>query len=100
MNQELCLRAYIRMAAITPEMICAGAIDPARDACQGDSGGPLVANKHLVGIVSWGEGCGHNIYPGVYTRVSEYSDWISEKIELVYDWIAKCRDLEVIITMV
>ncbi|KOB69947.1 Uncharacterized protein OBRU01_08515 [Operophtera brumata] len=84
-NQDLCLRAYLRMATITPEMICAGATNPARDACQGDSGGPLVTNNHLVGIVSWGEGCANSEYPGVYTRVSEYSDWIGDKIGYVFD---------------
>ncbi|MFD5767958.1 serine protease [Streptomyces sp. NPDC127049] len=52
-------------------MLCAG--DPAggRDACQGDSGGPLVARGVLVGLVSWGSGCGQAENPGVYTRVSE-----------------------------
>lgn len=84
-NQDTCLRAYLRMATITPEMLCAGATNPARDACQGDSGGPLVANNHLVGIVSWGEGCANDNYPGVYTRVSKYSDWIGKKMQHVYD---------------
>jgi secreted trypsin-like serine protease len=44
---------------------------------QGDSGGPLVANNRLVGIVSWGEGCGLPQFPGVYTKVSEVRNWIA-----------------------
>ncbi|XP_053603890.1 trypsin 5G1-like [Plodia interpunctella] len=79
-SQRSCARAYLRIGTITSGMICAGGSDPPRDACQGDSGGPLVANNHLVGIVSWGEGCADNIYPGVYTRVSEYAPWIEEKL--------------------
>lgn len=41
-------------------MICAGAPEQgARDACQGDSGGPLIGEDgSIVGIVSWGVGCG------------------------------------------
>lgn len=50
------------------------------DACQEDSGGPLVCQFedgrfYLVGIVSSGKGCG--VYPGLYTDVSRYMDWLS-----------------------
>lgn len=75
---------------LTDNMICAGLADGARDACNGDSGGPLFAvgddGPMQIGIVSWGEGpmdasaaCGHaNVY-GVYTRLANYRDWITEK---------------------
>ncbi|XP_055586917.1 transmembrane protease serine 9-like [Uranotaenia lowii] len=50
------------------------------DACQGDSGGPLVLEEkskfHLVGIVSYGAACGTERFPGIYTRISSYLDWI------------------------
>ncbi|MEU6369196.1 serine protease [Streptomyces sp. NPDC046931] len=52
-------------------MLCAGEPNGGHDACQGDSGGPLVAKGHLIGLVSWGNGCGRAGSPGVYTRVSE-----------------------------
>ncbi|CAG7720419.1 unnamed protein product, partial [Allacma fusca] len=65
-----------RVPKIQPTMVCAGS--PGADACQGDSGGPLftkVGGSYFqLGIVSWGIGCGE--YPGVYSRVDNYVDWI------------------------
>jgi len=64
---------------ITDDMICAHS-SLGRDACQGDSGGPMVfkgaaTNRfELVGIVSWGAGCGDKA--GVYCRVTYMIDWI------------------------
>lgn len=64
-------------------MECAGTHDGSVDSCKGDSGGPLVCyDSHNVGyvwgIVSWGENCGVKGYPGVYTKVANYFDWISQ----------------------
>ena len=60
--------------------VCAGA-EEGKDSCSGDSGGGLFIQDtrdtwHLLGIVSYGaRDCG-NSKPGVYTRVSNYTDWI------------------------
>ena len=49
---------------------------------QGDSGGPFVCKSHsekfLAGTVSWGYRCGHEMWPGVYTNLSRYIDWIEQ----------------------
>lgn len=71
----------------TAIMLCAGAPGGGGgiDACQGDSGGPLVVEEGgrlvLAGITSWGNRCALARFPGVYTRVSAFADWILEQID-------------------
>lgn len=52
-----------------------------------DSGGPLqIVNPDnkciysIIGITSFGAGCGAKNSPSVYTRVSSYIDWIESKV--------------------
>ncbi|KAA0194802.1 hypothetical protein HAZT_HAZT009333 [Hyalella azteca] len=59
---------------IIDSMICAGAEDKA--ACEGDGGTPMTCGDYLCGIGSWGSVCGNPKYPGVYTEVSYFVDWI------------------------
>ncbi|XP_062382941.1 trypsin-1-like [Sardina pilchardus] len=71
-------------ASITENMICAGLPEGGKDSCQGDSGGPMVTNLKnewvQSGVVSFGFGCARPDLPGVYTRVSQYEDWIKSHI--------------------
>ena len=65
----------------TAVVLCAGVIGCGIDACQGDSGGPLVVDldgiETLAGITSSGSGCAQADFPGVYNRVTPFTDWIT-----------------------
>lgn len=75
-----CNRRYAMYGGLTDRMFCA--VRTGKDACQGDSGGPLIIKGDTpeedvqVGIISWGIGCGTNIFPGVYSRVRVLHDFI------------------------
>lgn len=92
-DQKVCNRSFGGM--ISKNMLCAGGmIANKRDACSGDSGGPLLMDvpnnddpedehEHvtLIGVVSFGNDCALQNYPGIYTRVSRYYDWILNNID-------------------
>ncbi|MEY9363576.1 secreted trypsin-like serine protease [Bradyrhizobium yuanmingense] len=86
-SQQDCRAAYTPKYDIQAKAhICAGYMPGGKDSCFGDSGGPLIVRAGptgalLVGIVSFGEGCARPNQPGVYTRVSNYVDWITSTIE-------------------
>uniref|UniRef100_A0A671PJP1 Zgc:123295 n=1 Tax=Sinocyclocheilus anshuiensis TaxID=1608454 RepID=A0A671PJP1_9TELE len=80
-NNSACANAYEGMYTITSSMICAGLLNQGgKDSCKGDSGGRMVSKNGSLwiqsGVVSFGEGCADPRYPGVYSRVSQYQDWI------------------------
>ena len=77
-SNQTCSDNYGEGYNITDGMLCAGLAG--KDSCQGDSGGPLVVNNTLIGLVSWGVGCGRAGYPGVYARVSHFYDWIHSEV--------------------
>ncbi|NXI40464.1 TMPSC protease, partial [Galbula dea] len=69
-------------ALVNDNMICAGSQAGGTDTCQGDSGGPLACyhprtkRHYLLGIASFGVGCGRRRFPGIYVRVAQYKGWI------------------------
>ncbi|KAF7209190.1 trypsin-3 [Nothobranchius furzeri] len=75
--REISVCNWYYWGRITSNMLCAGSPFGGKDSCQGDSGGPLVCNGNFEGIVSWGISCANPYYPGVYTKVRQYVDWIN-----------------------
>ncbi|MFZ5446160.1 MAG: S1 family serine peptidase [Myxococcota bacterium] len=80
-SEAQCQAAY--PSRITSYMRCAG---DETDACQGDSGGPMVfatdGKQFLVGVVSWGDGCGHVGKYGVYANlVGDLGEWVEKMMK-------------------
>uniref|UniRef100_A0A1Y1M8F7 CLIP domain-containing serine protease n=2 Tax=Photinus pyralis TaxID=7054 RepID=A0A1Y1M8F7_PHOPY len=86
-SSSSCAKKFGSRGYISDNQFCAGGV-AGKDSCQGDSGGPLMRyimpNSDVQwiqeGVISWGVMCGLEAYPGVYTRVSKYSNWIVDNI--------------------
>lgn len=79
-DEQLCrLKFKKKKQKVTKRMFCAGGIKGI-DACTGDSGCPAMVYEngrwYVAGIVTFGKNCGQEGWPGVYTKVMYYYDWI------------------------
>ncbi|TMW53550.1 hypothetical protein DOY81_001314 [Sarcophaga bullata] len=77
-KNSACNRYYL--GSITDKMICIGTSGK-KSTCNGDSGGPLVYKdgeiNYVIGATSFGIALGcEKGWPGVFTRVTSYLDWI------------------------
>lgn len=91
-SQAKCIASHLPKYIVTANMFCAGQKNSSLgDACQGDSGGPFsvdnpetatpsVTRHVLLGVISWGDGCGSYGKYGVYTRLTNFVDWIISQI--------------------
>ncbi|CAB3245953.1 unnamed protein product [Arctia plantaginis] len=89
LTQRACQDAYNGTIRISEKQLCAGGIKN-KDSCGGDSGGPLLYPGQYSryglryiqhGIVSFGsKRCGTAGFPGVYTNVAYYMDWILDNM--------------------
>merc|ERR1712226_935666 len=83
-GEDECLARYRPVGVrLSEKQLCAGR--GGTDTCQGDSGGGMVANNldgrwTLVGVTSFGVDCARPDFPGVYTRVDQYLDWIRSNV--------------------
>ncbi|XP_068221686.1 venom protease-like [Palaemon carinicauda] len=87
-NRNTCFRAYQRLRnkpLVDDKVLCAGV--GGQDSCNGDSGGPLnylalpQGRFYLAGVVSFGVECARPDYPGVYTRVTKFLNWIQQNVQ-------------------
>ncbi|MEZ4619123.1 MAG: serine protease [Caldilineaceae bacterium] len=86
--QQDCASFYARQGYhVIDSILCAGYRTGGIDACAGDSGGPMMVWDEAeevwvqVGIISAGAGCAEPGYFGLYTRLSDFAEWITQTTE-------------------
>jgi len=91
LSNDLCNEMYAAISHkvklhISRDQLCAGLAEGGKDACQYDSGGPMVCFDPdddqwlLTGVVSTGYGCARPGFPGIYTRVNSFIEWIEQSV--------------------
>uniref|UniRef100_A0A183IID0 Neurotrypsin n=1 Tax=Soboliphyme baturini TaxID=241478 RepID=A0A183IID0_9BILA len=84
LDDKTCRAPDVYGKIMSDTAICAGYMEGHVDSCQGDSGGPLAClingRYTLMGVISWGDGCGNRNRPGVYTKVKDFVEWIQNQL--------------------
>ncbi|XP_038609108.1 transmembrane protease serine 12 [Tachyglossus aculeatus] len=84
-SRDIC-NSHKGYSGLVPNSSFCASGDGGIDTCRGDSGGPFMcyipeAEKFfLMGITSFGIGCGQKNYPGVYVKVGLYKNWVTQEI--------------------
>ena len=85
-NHDECTRKFsAKNIELLDSQLCLGG-KFAEDSCDGDSGGPLMRQDSqkfwfLEGVVSFGNRCVLEGWPGVYTKVEDYIPWIQKNLK-------------------
>ncbi|XP_070596619.1 transmembrane protease serine 12-like [Erythrolamprus reginae] len=84
-SQAECNQRDWHAGKIPDTAFCAGSETGTVDTCQGDSGGPLVcylsdSKYYIVGITSYGIGCGRIKSPGIYTNLPKFMYWVRKEL--------------------
>lgn len=80
-----CNRPTSYNGSVPVDQFCAGPMEGGHGICEGDTGSPLVFEGIQYGIASWSQECALPNYPGVFVRVSFYSDWVHSRINELED---------------
>ncbi|XP_061876042.1 acrosin-like, partial [Colius striatus] len=85
-DARLCNSSQYYNESIHSYNLCAGYVQGGINACQADSGGLLACRAPhadffwLVGVTSWGKGCGRVHRPGVYTSTQHFYYWMLQQM--------------------
>lgn len=83
-SNDVCHAKLVSQMSRSPvhdNIICAYSGKFGHGICDGDSGGGLVYNNTLIGVSTWAFGCGAGLPEGFH-RISSYTDWIDEVLNL------------------
>ncbi|XP_059485453.1 trypsin-7-like [Neocloeon triangulifer] len=78
-SYDECFEIFQPDVPLRRSQLCAEIAEDSKEICTGDSGGPLFVGDTIVGIVSWATNdCEDRDFPGVFTRVASFRNWIKE----------------------